>query len=170
MLKKIFYIILLSVVSGIACAANTGSFTPVEHYPAPNIRFSDANGNIHNLTDYQGKVVLLNFWATWCTPCVAEMPTLSQLASDMQGRDVVVLPISVDFSGSEAVQKFYNNNGIENLGVFVDNKGTAFKEYKLNALPTTFIIDRRGNVTTKIMGAMDWASDEVKAYLSDLGR
>jgi thiol-disulfide isomerase/thioredoxin len=140
---------------------------PVE---IPNIQFSDDTGVIHNLTDYKGKVVLVNFWATWCEPCIREMPALEKLAGVMEAKDVVVLPISIDLKGVSAVKKFYADQKITGLPVLVDDKGMAFREYKLQALPTSFVLDKNGRLAAKILGEIEWGSKDTHDYLLGLRR
>lgn len=170
MLKKTLLVVIIILYHSSAFAIDLGQFKLDKPYKAPNIRFSNAQGNILNLTDYQGKVVLVNFWSTWCIPCVEEMPALEKLTKSMEGRDVVVLPLSIDFKGAPAVQKFYKEHGLTGLPVYLDRKGRGFNDYKLKALPTSLIIDRHGNVTAKILGAVEWDSAEVREYLLRVGR
>lgn len=130
-----------------------------------DINFYDSQQNIHSLNDYKGKVVLVNFWATWCAPCVEEMPSLSQLKNASKGRDVDIIPISLDYKGVPAVQKFYKQQGIENLEAYIDEKNVAFKSLGLRALPTTLIIDRSGHEVARVYGSIDWNSRAVKDYI-----
>ncbi len=167
-MPKILFLLAILFAS-FANAATITQFeldTPVE---APNMRFTDDQNNIHNLSDYKGKVVLLNFWATWCNPCVHEMPVLEKLAKSMIGKDVEILAVSIDSKGAPVVQEFYKEMGIEDLSIYLDTKGKAFKDFKLQALPTTMVIDRKGMVVAKVMGEIDWDSDEVRKYLLTLG-
>ncbi len=138
--------------------------------PAPQIIFSDDGNTIHNLTDYKGKVVLLNFWATWCEPCVEEMPALANLAKYMKDKDVVVLPVSIDFKGINVVRQFYDEQKITNLPFLIDDHAKAFKEFKLQALPTSYVIDKKGNIIAKIMGAIDWNSNDTREFLLQAGK
>ena len=169
-MKKILLTVTIILFCNNAKALDLTQYEIAEPYKAPEIHFSDAIGGIHSLSSYEGKVVLLNFWSTWCVPCIEEMPALDRLAKSMEGRDVVVLPLSIDFKGAEAVEKFYKEQQINNLPVYIDRKGKAFKDYKLQALPTSLIIDRHGKVTAKVFGAIEWDSSEAKSYLVKVGR
>ncbi len=141
-----------------------------EPFLAPDIRFIDDKNFMHSLSDFKGQVVVLSFWATWCEPCVREMPALFRLYKALQGKDVAILPISVDFKGVSVVKPFYQQNGLENFPIFLDDKGRAFKDFKIQALPSAFVIDRKGNVVAKVMGEMDWDNEANKNYLLQLNR
>ncbi len=160
----------LIMFAHLASASQISQFTLDKPAEIENIQFSDAAGVIHSLSDYKGKVILLNFWASWCEPCAHEMPALEQLASFVGAKDVEVLPVSIDSKGVSAVKKFYNENKITGLPILVDEKGKAFHAYKLQALPTSFVIDRRGRLIAKIMGEIDWNSPETHDYLLRIGR
>lgn len=170
MFKKLILTISILFLPNLANAAEIDEYTLAKPFPSPNIEFQDEHNIIHNLSDYKGKVVLLNFWATWCEPCIHEMPALGKLAKFMADKNVSVLPISIDAKGASIVQEFYKKQKITNLPIYTDAKWDAFKAYKLQALPTTLIIDKRGQVVAKIMGEIDWNSQENKDYLLQLAQ
>jgi thiol-disulfide isomerase/thioredoxin len=134
--------------------------------PPPDIRFSDAGGGEHGLQEFAGKGVVLNLWATWCVPCVAELPSLAALATKMPG--LAVLPLSTDRGGAAVVQKFYASHGIAGLGVWLDPKGVAAEALHARGLPTTLIIDRQGRERARLEGGADWASAEAVAAIARL--
>lgn len=166
-------LLILAFLFASAASAETmpsiNQFVLDKPFDAPNMKFFDDQGNIHNLSDYKGKVVLLNFWATWCNPCVHEMPTIAALAKAMADKDIVILPVAVDDKGVPAVQAFFKEQGIDGLGIYVDTKGKAFKDFKLQGLPTTMIIDRKGSVVAQVEGEIDWNSPEAHKYLLGVG-
>jgi thiol-disulfide isomerase/thioredoxin len=168
-MPRILTIIIILFISRLAYAEGLDKYEIGKPVEVPNIKFIDDQNNLHSLSDYKGKVVLLNFWATWCAPCVSEMPTLAKLAKSMEDK-VDIIPISVDYKGADAVKKFYEEQDITTLPIFVDNKGKAFKELKLQVLPVTYIIDRKGMIIAKVMGELDWDSKEVHEYLQGIGR
>ena len=133
-----------------------------------NFEFIDDLGNTHNLFDSKGKVVLLNFWATWCKPCVDEMPALSQLVTTIKNPNIVIMPMSLDFKGVSEVNNFYNNYKIDNLPTYLDYKSDGFNNLEIKALPTTIIIDKNGYEVARILGQIDWNSNNVKNYLNNL--
>ncbi|MCL4491996.1 MAG: redoxin domain-containing protein [Nitrospirae bacterium] len=149
--------ILLSVIFGntaYTCAAAQGS-------PAPDFTLNDVNGKKVALSEFRGRVVLLNFWATWCGPCKAEMPSLNSLYLALKDKGLVVLAISVDTS-EKPVKSFISEKKLA-LPVLMDkNKEIYFDSYAVVGLPTTFIIDKSGGIVEKIMGENVWDSPQMK--------
>jgi thiol-disulfide isomerase/thioredoxin len=124
--------------------------------PVPAIRFMDASGRVMSLEDFRGRVVVLNLWATWCTPCVAEMPTLDRLQQQLGEEDAIVLALSIDRGGQEAVKEFYEKTGVSHLKVFVDPTMRAQSDIGILGLPTTLIIDREGRERGRLVGPAEW--------------
>jgi cytochrome c biogenesis protein CcmG, thiol:disulfide interchange protein DsbE len=132
---------------------------------APDFIVQDSDRKV-SLGALHGKVVVLNFWATWCQPCVAEMPSLVQMQRHMQGRGVIVLAVSVDDSES-AYHRFLVNYGIDFLTVRdADKKSSAL--YGTFKFPETYIIDRNGIVRRKFIGPVEWGDPEIVDFLSKL--
>jgi thiol-disulfide isomerase/thioredoxin len=147
--------------------AGMSALVPTEPPAAlPAIGFFDASGRAHALAEFAGKGVVLNLWATWCVPCVAELPSLATLAERLAQAGVVVLPISSDRGGAAAVQKFYAGHGIAGLGVWLDPKGAAIEALHARGLPTTLLIDRQGRERARLEGGADWASGEAVAMIT----
>ena len=136
-----------------------------ESPPAPLTPILDAKGATMNLSDFRGKVVLLNFWATWCAPCVLEMPSLDRLQAEMGSDKFMVLALSIDSEGLEVVIPFFKKLGLKSLAVFLDPKGKATKSFGLRGLPTSYIIDHRGRIAGELMGPAEWDTDEAKALM-----
>ena len=122
----------------------------------PAVRFMDASGRVMTLEDFRGRVVVLNLWATWCTPCVAEMPMLDRLQQQLGEEDAIVVALSIDRGGQEAVQEFYQRTGVTHLKVFVDPTMRAQSDLGLLGLPTTLIIDRDGRERGRLVGPAEW--------------
>jgi thiol-disulfide isomerase/thioredoxin len=150
------------------------NFTPtVPSRPAPIVEFYDTDGRDVSLLDFSGKIVLLNLWATWCAPCVKEMPSLDRLQAKLGTADFVVIPVSVDRQGAEVVKPFFTKLGIANLGIYVDPKNVLGAELGLTVLPSTIVISRNGTMLGKLIGAVEWDSPEAVAlvrYYIDLPR
>ena len=128
-----------------------------EPVAVPDFRFTGADGAEHTLAEYAGRGVVLNFWATWCVPCVAEMAALDGLAR--QAPDgVVVLALSSDRGGAPVVQRFYAERGIRTLPVSLDLRGAAARALGARGIPTTVLIDRAGQERARVEGAADWAA------------
>lgn len=124
--------------------------------PAPLITFLDEDGAKLTLEKFRGRVVVLNLWATWCTPCIAEMPMLDRLQHQLEDLGVVVVALSLDRGGPEAVREFYDEHGIEHLAVYVDPTMRAQADFNTVGLPTTILIDREGNDRGRIVGPAQW--------------
>lgn len=133
--------------------------------PAPEITFSDATGNTLRLADFKGKVVLVNLWATWCAPCVKEMPALDRLQAKLGGADFTVLALSIDREGLAKVQPFFAANKIGALAPYLDPGGRSPAQFGARGLPTTLLIDRDGTVVGRQEGAAEWDDDSSVALL-----
>ena len=125
--------------------------------PAPDLVWTLADGTERRLAEYRGQGVVLNLWATWCVPCVAEMPSLDALAKALEGTAVVVLPLSSDQGGAAAVERFYTRTGVQNLPVLLDRRAAAARLAGVNGIPTTLLIDAAGRERGRLEGAADWA-------------
>jgi thiol-disulfide isomerase/thioredoxin len=130
--------------------------------------FQEADGTARSLGDYVGKGLVVNLWATWCVPCVAEMPELQDLARKVASEGILVLPLSSDRGGAEVVRRFYAANRIEALPVLLDPRGEAARAWGARGLPTTIVIDRQGRERGRVEGAIDWASAATVAELRRL--
>jgi cytochrome c biogenesis protein CcmG, thiol:disulfide interchange protein DsbE len=126
----------------------------------------DINGKAEKLSDYRGKVVVLNFWATWCPPCVEETPSLIELNKRLASRNGVVLGVSVD-DDAAAYQKFITDHGI-NFPTSRDASKKYAQDYGTVMYPETYIIDRHGKIARKVIGPQDWNSADMVAYFDTL--
>ncbi|MGP1397778.1 MAG: TlpA disulfide reductase family protein [Inquilinaceae bacterium] len=140
---------------------------------APDISFSDALGNSLDLEDFRGHVVLVNLWATWCAPCVREMPALDRLQRRLAQRGLVVIPISIDREGIAAVAPFYEEHGLDALGVYLDPPGQSARAFATPGLPATYLIDRDGLLIGTYLGPAEWDGDDavrlIEYYLDSEG-
>ena len=130
--------------------------------------FQDGDGMPRTLGDYAGRGLVVNLWATWCVPCVVEMPELQALARKVAGDGILVLPLSSDRGGAEVVRRFYAANRIDALPVLLDPRGEAARAWGSRGLPTTLVIDRQGRERGRVEGAIDWASAATIAELKRL--
>ena len=129
--------------------------------PVTPIHFLDEDGKDVTLEQFRGRIVVLNLWATWCTPCVAEMPMLDRLQHQLKDLDVVVIALSIDRDGPPIVREFFDKNGIEHLKVYVDPTMRAQSTLATFGLPTTILIDRLGQERGRLVGPAEW--DEAAA-------
>jgi len=125
--------------------------------PIAAIRFEDADGQSRSLTDFRGKVVLLNIWATWCVPCRKEMPTLDRLQAKLGGAGFEVVALSID-RRMDAVRKFFAEVGIQKLAIYLDSSAKATRELGAVGLPTTLLLDREGREVGRLIGPAEWDS------------
>ncbi len=133
---------------------------------APEFSLKDLSGKPVTLSSLKGKVVLLNFWATWCPPCISEMPVFNKLYREMKGRGLEVVAISADRSEGY-VRDFVSKHSLD-LKVLYDADRTVTKQYKVFSMPTTFLIDRNGVIIEKFFGEYDWTDEEIKKKIEKL--
>lgn len=143
---------------------------PTTATPVPEFQFTTADGEMRTLKDYAGKGVVLNFWATWCIPCVTEMPALAKLASLVDPAHVAILPLSSDRAGAVAVQKFFDEKGISGLPILLDPRGDAARAFGSRGIPTTILIDARGRERARLEGSADWADPSAVAAVKELAK
>lgn len=136
--------------------------------PAPNITFVSPDGTEHHLADFRGHGMVINLWATWCAPCVAEMPSLAKLSKALAPDDIAVLPLSSDHGGARAVEAFYQEHGITGLPVLLDPMSAAAHAWHARGIPTSFIIDKDGRERAKLEGSADWSTPEAAAIVRKL--
>ncbi|GAC1348143.1 MAG: hypothetical protein NVSMB18_35410 [Acetobacteraceae bacterium] len=153
-----------------ATLSGAPKLAPLPGSDVPEFHFTTADGAPRTLADYKGQGVVLNFWATWCVPCVAEMPALAALAGLVRGSSVVVLPLSSDRGGAAAVERFYRERGVEGLPVLLDPRGEAARAFATRGIPTTVLIDKNGRERGRLEGAADWASPDAVAAVRELAR
>jgi thiol-disulfide isomerase/thioredoxin len=152
-------------------AATTAGAKPLElsvfdqPREVPEIHFIDAEERALTLADFRGKVVLLNIWATWCVPCRKEMPALDRLQAQLGGGDFIVLPLSIDRAGLPAVKRFYEELGLQKLGIYVDSSGAASRALGAPGVPTTLLIDQNGREVARKMGAAEWDGPDMVALI-----
>ena len=114
---------------------------------------------------YRGKVLLVNFWATWCAPCVHEMPTLDRLQAALGGLDFAVLTVSLDRKGMAAVGPFWREQGYRHLPILLDSRWKTARRLGVSGLPATFLLDRRHRIVGYLLGPAAWDSPQAKAFL-----
>ena len=156
---------LLVTLAGIGGAAAPDSLPVAERNvvklgePAPNFRLRDLNGQMVSLSDLRGKVVLLNFWATWCGPCRVEMPAMEELYRTFSRNDFEILAVSTDAQGVSVTRPFQQENHLT-FPILHDADYRVGLTYGARSLPMTFMVDRQGIVRHQIFGARDWAAAE----------
>ena len=150
--------------SGPGSPAAEIDITPPQERPlAPKLVWRDGEGGAHDLTDLRGKAALINLWATWCGPCVSEMPELDALAGRLDGEHFVVMAVAIDQS-TEQAGGFLTKAGLHHLSAFT---GKA-RDFSLIGLPTTLLIDTAGRLAWRGLGRRNWTAPEVENILGGL--
>ena len=132
-----------------------------------DLKFKDDEGKEISFSDFQDKILLVNFWATWCAPCIKEMPSLDRLKKKIN-KNFDVIAISVDRDGVKKVKDFFNENKIANLGKYFDIKNLLAKEMNLIGLPTSFFINKKGDLIGYFQGDMESDNDTVIEFINYL--
>jgi len=142
--------------------------TALESPPAqPSMVFKKPDGSEMRLADYKGKVILVNIWATWCAPCIAEMPMLDALQAKKGGANFEVVTISLDRTAEEA-EAWFTKNNINNLPLWHDSTYGVSGKLSLPGLPTSIFYNKQGREIARIPGEVDWTSDEALALVDYL--
>jgi thiol-disulfide isomerase/thioredoxin len=177
---------LIAGVSGLAVAGGLGNsaaaqiaetdlpdaavaLTKVMPTAAPHLVFTDAEGRQLSLRDYRGHVLVVNLWATWCGPCIAEIPSFSALAPKVKASGALILPISIDLTGAAVVRPFFARNGINDLPVLLNQDGSNMQALNSNGIPVSVVIDPQGQLVARLDGAANWNTPDTIAYLRGLG-
>ena len=130
--------------------------------------FSDGSGARRTLADVPARAFLLNFWATWCPPCVAEMPSLDRLQEMLSSQEIKILPLSADTNGRIEVERFYRRHNLRNLGIWLDADRDAAVAYEVQSLPTSVLTDGTGREIARVEGAAQWDAPQLVAMVRRL--
>lgn len=164
---------LLAAAGGRQAGAN-GLQRLTEHpepQPLPEgLSFTDAEGRQTGFEAFRGKALVVNFWATWCPPCVAEMPALDRLHAQLAAEGIEVLALSNDRGGRAQVEPFYQRTNLRHMGIWLDPRGATGRALGVRVLPTTILIDRRGLEVARLMGEAEWDQPPVVAAIRRLTR
>jgi peroxiredoxin len=160
--------LLLSVVSVATVAVSAGELRPLKNLaPASAFMLRDLDGKLTSFTDFEGKVVLLNFWATWCATCRKEMPAMERLYRSLRADGFEVVAISVDQVSTEKVKAFAEELKIT-FPVLHDRDSIISNLYSNPGVPVSYLIDRQGRIVYRVLGEYDWFSPEARAAVKTL--
>ncbi len=134
----------------------------------PDTVFADAAGAEHRLSDWQGKYVAVNFWATWCAPCRKELPALDALNRDFGGERFAVVTIATGRNPVPAIERLFGDIGVETLPILLDPKQDLARDMAVFGLPVTVILDPEGREIARLSGDADWNSDSARAIVEAL--
>jgi len=158
-------VIVLGAEPPVTRTAGIDRFKGGEPKPIKPFAFVDGQGRKVELADFAGRTVLLNLWATWCAPCVKEMPSLDRLQATLGGRDFQVVALSVDRGGRDTVEPFLKKLGIQNLELYFDQPSASMSALGPRGLPTTLLVGPDGKELGRVEGGVEWDSPEVVAFL-----
>jgi peroxiredoxin len=162
-MKKLIIIPLLLLLGGAAQAtsplANLSVVPEVERHTAPDFISENLRGGNTGMADYKGKIVLLNFWATWCMPCRAEMPGMETLWQNYKEQGLVIAAVSVDEGSRGRIETFTKLLDLS-FPILLDPESKVSDLYKVSNMPTSFLIDRNGKIISRIVGTEEWTSPE----------
>lgn len=130
-------------------------------FPIEPVAFNDVDGKAIDFSQFKGKIIMVNMWATWCPPCVRELPAIERLATKFKAEDFVLLPISIDAEGKQQVQPFLNSLGMPNFNSYYDQSQSLGDVFPLDTIPATFILNQQGQLIAFVRSYVDW--DDAKA-------
>ncbi|MGV7220905.1 MAG: TlpA disulfide reductase family protein [Nitrospinales bacterium] len=162
---KFIYSLLLAFILSVSIAMPAASLAAKDR--APDFEMKTLRGGNINLSDYNGKYVLLNFWATWCGPCKIEMPSMEALFSKFKSKNFEILAVSNDIFGAKVVKPFVDAHNMS-FTVSLDQDLKVSSRYGVMSLPTTFLIDPKGTIIGVINGAQEWDHPETLQYFENL--
>jgi peroxiredoxin len=169
MLRILFAAGLVLVLSGQGGDVNAGLRKAEKPKQAPNFMLPTLEGTPLRLNSFRGKVVFLNFWATWCPPCRHEMPVMETLYREFKDSGFEVVAISIDTKGKESVASFAKKLKLT-FPILLDREMAVMRQYEVRGLPATFLIDREGRIAQVAVGPRNWAGEEAKNRIRGLIR
>ena len=169
-LKFLIFFFCFSIFSSIA---QTNEDVPLNNMvineipkPISSLIFEDFSGNEIDLNDYHGKLVIINFWATWCKPCKKEMPSLDRLYQDKSFKNLQVFAVNMEQPNKLKTQNFFADLNIQKLEIFFDQNLNFVKEFKLRGVPTTILINKKGEEFARIIGEVNFQDKKFLKWLS----
>ncbi|MCK8047248.1 TlpA family protein disulfide reductase [Shewanella sp. 1CM18E] len=139
-------------------------------FPIEAVPFKDSKGGAVDFSQYKGKVIMVNMWATWCPPCVRELPAISRFSAKIGSDDFEVLPVSIDLEGNKQVEPFLKSLGMEDFNTYYDKEQKLGQVFPLDTIPATFILNREGELIAFVRTFVDWDDDKavtlIKGFLA----
>ncbi len=169
-IKKLLFIsifLLTLVHSNLAIAGGPPLIGPMEKFVLTpliesnkktfeNIKWKNTANKTKNLTDFKGKIIFLNFWATWCLPCIKELPSIERLQSKFNKNDLAVIAISLDRGGKEVAERLLRRLKLRKLELYIDKQSKSAQQLGVKYMPTTYIFDRKNRELGKLQGGVEW--------------
>ena len=171
--KTINFLILLFSFSIFSSISQTNEDVPLNNIainenprPISSIIFEDFSGNKIDLGNYRGKLVIINFWATWCTPCEKEMPSLDALYNNTNFKNLEIFAVNMEQPNQLKTRNFFDELNIKNLKIFFDSNLNFVKKFKLRGIPTTVLINKKGEEFARIIGRVDFKEKKFIKWLA----
>lgn len=163
-MKQLFNTLILFVIVAFSANVLAGELKPYKGRPLPDFELLDLKGKKHSIADYKGKVLLVNFWATWCPPCVKEMPSMQRLQDEMAGKPFETLAVNMG-EDKEMITSFLSKHPAMketplSFPILMDTDSVVLKSWKIFAFPTTFLINKNGEIKYGLFGGLEWDSPE----------
>ena len=158
-------VLAMGVTRALATGALAAFLVKKERKPVADAAFQNGEGKALNLSQWKGRVILVNLWATWCAPCRKEMPALAQLQTELGSDQFEVVAISIDRKGVEASAAFLKDTGAQSLKLYVEPSSAIVNSLQAIGLPATLLIDRQGREIGRLLGPADWASPEAQTLI-----
>ena len=172
--KIIKFLIFLFCFSIFSSISQTNEDVPLNNIaineipkPISSLIFEDFSGNEINLNNYHGRLVIINFWATWCAPCMKEMPSLDKLYQDNNFKNLQIFAVNMEQSKTLKTKKFFTDLNIQKLEIFFDPNLNFVKEFKLRGMPTTVLINKKGEEFARIIGETNFQNKKFVKWLSN---
>ncbi len=134
----------------------------------PEVPFTDGDGNPMTFAHFEGQVVVLNVWATWCPPCREEMPTLDRLQAELGSSEFKVVTLSIDQAGVSVVDDFFADIDVQHLTIYIDETGQAARKLDAFGVPTTLLLDREGRELGRLVGEADWHTRAMVEFFREI--
>ncbi len=167
---NIFKILVLSFCLSLFSSSSFAASGTLKPYSGkltnPQFKLTDMHNEKHSLSEYQGNIVLVQFWATYCSPCRKEMPTMNSLLKKMEGKPFKIVTINMA-EDKQTIENFLKEVKVD-FPVFLDSDGSTINQWKVFAAPANFILDKKGKIIYTLFGGIDWNSDEMVKKLSEL--
>ena len=167
--KFLFFLFCFSIFSSIS---QTNEDVPLNNIainetpkPVSSVIFEDFSGNKIDLKNYHGKLIIVNFWATWCTPCKKEMPSLDSLYQDQSFKNLEVFAVNMEQPNLLKTKKFFSYLNIQKLQIFFDSNLNFVKAFKLRGVPTTILINKKGEEFARIIGEVNFQNKKFTEWL-----
>ena len=170
-IKFLFFLSCFSIFSSISqtnedVPLNNIAINEIPRQISPII-FEDFSGNEINLKDYKGKLIIINFWTTWCAPCKEEMPSLDNLYKSNEFKNLKIFAVNMEPPNYLKTEKFFNDLKIEKVKIFFDKKLNFVNEFKLRGVPTTILVNKEGEEFARIIGSIDFQDKKFTKWLSN---